>query len=333
MHDDRIAKNAARLAKSEESARYLLAAGFTTKADQKYAKEHASRAFDMARDMIHGVFLAIPHEERTEAQDAVYCDMPHGPHQWRPKHADLVRAGLPDAAEHLPTIERLVALYAEIKAAPLNLAPRNADGTKVRIPHRSESFNPELRAQFMTQAPALAASYENHIRQVFKRFTSKFAAADGVIPATLYPNEHRLTKAQQDEQAIVTNVIGRHSTIVNVPVRGVRIRGDIVRGYRLDEPKLLRLATKYGEEVAMQWFFKTNLKLGELTSAKLIKDDCGYVVVSGEKDGCNVLLRQQVVSKWAPVSRKVYHQFPALLYVDGKSTPEAAYAKRFKTGS
>jgi hypothetical protein len=313
----------ARIAKNEESARYLLAAGFTTKADQKNAKERASRAFDDARDMIQGVFLAIPHEERTEAQDAVYGGMPYGPHQWRAKHAEMVRADLPAAAEHLPTIERLVALYMEIKAAPLNLKPRNADGTPVRIPHRSESFNPALREQFMAQAPALAEAYERHIRHVFALYLKRFGIGD-LIPANLFPAKgHRLTDEERNQQAVVYSVISGHAE---------RVEGAFT-GYRLDEAELALQATKYGEEVAMQWFFKTNRKLGELTSAKLVKDSFGYVTVTGEKDGCKVLLRQQVVSKWAPVARKVYHQFPALLYVDGKSTPEAAYADRFKTES
>ncbi len=307
-----------RLARNEESARNLLAAGFTTKAAQKDASSCASRAYEEARDLAMGVYLAIPREERTEAQEKVYFGLPSGPHQWRAKHAELIRESLPAAAVHIPAIERLVALYLSIKAAPVNLAPRNPDGTKVRIPHRSEAYNPELRAQFMAQAPALARAYDRHIRAEFARTLEKFGI-DGVIPADLFPNERRLTDAQKDAQALVHSVISRHANLVKAPVRG----------YVMDEAELARRAEKYGEEAALQWFYKTNRKLGQLTSATLHRDDNGEVLVSGEKDGCKVVLRQQVVTKWAPVRREVFHQFPALLYLDGKFTPEADYARRF----
>lgn len=307
-----------RLARNEEAAQNLLAAGFTTKAVQKEAASCASRAYEEARDLVMRVFLDIPSEQRTDEQEAVYFGLPSGPHQWRAKHADIIRKSLPAAAEHIPVIERLVALYQSIKAAPVNLAPRNPNGTKVRIPHRSEAYNPQLREQFMAQAPALTRTYDAAIRARFALTLEEFGVG-GVIPATLFPKARRLTGAQKAAQALVNNLISRHARVVEAPVEG----------YVLDEAELARLAAKYGEEVALQWFYKTNRKLGQLTSATLHRDAGGEVLVSGKKDGCKVVLRQQVVTKWAPVKCEYFHQFPALLYLDGKFTPEAEYAKRF----
>lgn len=307
-----------RLARNEAAAQNLLAQGFTTKAAQKEASSYASRAYEEARDLAMKVYLDIPNEQRTEEQAAVYFGLPQGPHQWRAKHAELIRTGLPAAAVHIPVIERLVALYQSIKAEPVNLEPRNPDGTKVRIPHRSEAYNPALREQFMAQAPALARAYERYIRTEFASILAKFGI-NGVIPSDLYPNERRLTDAQKNTQAVVNSVISRHASVVQTPVHG----------YLLDEAELARRAEKYGEEAALQWFYKTNRKLGQLGSATLHRDEGGEVLVSGEKEGCKVLLRQQVVTKWAPVKREVYHQFPARLYLDGQFMPEADYAKRF----
>ncbi len=306
-----------RVTKFENEARSLLAAGFTTKSGQSAAKHAASSAYLGARKLVQDVFLELPRETRTAAQEAIYFDLPDTPHNWRPKHAAAIREHLPAAAEHIPTIERLVALYQEIKAAPVVLAERNADGTKVRVPHRSEAFNPELRDQFMAQAPALAASYERNVRAVFADYLDRFGA-DGVIPAELYPNEARLTRAQLGQQRIVNNLIARHATPVNKRT-----------GYVLDEARLAELAKRYGDEVAMQWFYKTNRKLGVLTNPRLVRDDGANVEVTGTKAGHAIRMAQQVVQKWAPVSREVFHQFPALIYVDGKFTPEADYAKQF----
>lgn len=296
----------------------MLATGFTTKSGQKEASQCASRAFDEARDLVQKVYLAVPNDARTEEQEAVYFGLPLGPHQWRSKHAELIRKNLPAAEVHLPVIERLVALYQSIKAAPVVLEPRNPDGSKIPIPHRSEAYNPELREQFMAQAPALARAYERHIRNDFS-YTAALYGIDGVIPAILFPKERRLTEAQKDAQAGVDSVISRHATVVAVPVRG----------YILDEAELMRRAEKYGEEAALQWFYKTNLKLGQLTKATLHRDNNGDVLVSGEKEGCKVLLRQQVITKWAPVKRELYNQYPARLYLDGQFMPEYDYARRF----
>lgn len=308
------------MAKMEAAARQLLAAGFTTKAAQKDAKECAARAYEYARNLVQSVAQAIPREQRTAAQEDIYFDLPYGAHQWRAKHAEMVCVHLPAAAAHLTAIERMVALYQEIAAAPVNLKPRNADGTLVRIPHRSEAYNPELRAEFMKQAPALAASYAAHVRSIYAHYLAEFG---GKVPCDLYPGVHKLTEKQKDKQSMVTNLIGRHSKIVGLD--SVRT----ARHYVLDEATVDKKAAEYGEAVALQWFFKTNLKLGELAGATLHEDSGGYVVVSGRKGDTKIVLRQQRVTKWAPKAREIYSQFPARLYVDGKFTPEAVYAKRF----
>lgn len=310
--------SADRLARFEQTAQDLLAEGFTTKAGQKEATTCASRAYAEAHSLVMRVFLDIPHDSRTEAQEAVYFGIPDSPHQWRAKHAELIRRDLPTAAQHIPALERLVALYQAIKAAPVNLAPRNPDGSKVRIPHRSEAYNPQLREQFMAQAPALAKMYADGIRARYVLTVEEFAT-QGVIPEVLFPKARRLTGAQAAAQALVDGLIRTHSLLVEAPVKG----------YVLDEVELARRAQIYGKETALRWFYKTNLKLGQLTCATLHRDANGEVLVSGLKDGCKVVLHQQPVTKWAPVRCEFFHQFPARLYLDGVFTPEAEYAKRF----
>lgn len=308
------------IAKLESQARALLAEGFTTKVSQKEAREYATRAYEAVRKAIMDACLAV--KPMGDAVDAVYWGMPDYPHLWKAKHAALVRTNLPRAAEWIEHADRLAALTAEIKAAPLNLKPRNEDGTIKRIPHISETYNPALRDQFMAQAPALAAEFEASIRARFAYLAEKFG---GTLP--LYPFEGggpATTVSERESRDRTQKVI---YGMAKFCTRVGKDRGTLV----IDGKVLTEEAKNYGERVAMQWFYKTNLKLGELQAATLHEDNGGYVVVSGEKDGRVVVMKQQRIIKVAPKSGEYFHQFPALLYIDGKFSTAYDYSVMFKT--
>ncbi len=87
-------------------------------------------------------------------------------------------------------------------------------------------------------------------------------------------------------------------------------------------------AEKYGEHAALDWFHKTGAKLGELEDATLLGASGGDVSVNGLRAGRQVSMQQQRILKASPKG-KLFHQFPARIYVDGKFTPEADYIRMF----
>ena len=307
--------------KYEARARALLADGFTTKTAQKEAREYSTRAYEAVRKAIMDACLA---EKASEARDAVYWGIPDYPHLWKAKHATLVRTNMPAAAEWIEHADRLAILTAEIKASPVVPVPSKTQVQRERTDLLAQTINQALRDQFLAQAPALAAEWDAYVRRVFAHYAEKFG--DGAsVPAKLFPNADwrvRLTDDQADQQAVVNQVIAKHCD---------RHEGEPAT-YTLNAAKLAEEAEAYGLAVAMQWFRKTNGKLGALIDAKLHEDRGGDVRVTGTKDdGASVNMVQQRIIKWAPKARRAYHQFPARIYVNGQFTPFGDYAKAYGT--
>lgn len=95
----------------------VAAGGYTTKKARKDDLDKLNRVFDTKRKAIQDACLAVPHDDRTEAQNAIYW----GPMQlshWRPKHGAAVIKEFPALTPIVQDIEALVAERARIKAAP-----------------------------------------------------------------------------------------------------------------------------------------------------------------------------------------------------------------------
>lgn len=301
----------ASIEKHEARARALITEGFESKAAQGRARECASRAFEEAKKLIVG-------------EGSYELDLPYETNNYRPKHSAAILNAFPEFTAEVAVIERTVALYKEIKVAPITPKPTKAQIQRERTELLAQTMNQALRDQFMAQAPRLAAEWDAYVRRVFKHYAEKFG--DGAsVPADLFPGRDwraRLTDEEKDQQAVVNQIVAKHSD---------RVEGETVH-YVLNATTLAAEAEKYGVAVAMQWFRKTNGKLGELADAKLHEDRGGNVSVTGTKaDGAMVNMEQQSIIKWAPVARRAFHQFPARIYLNGKFTPFSAYAKTYGT--
>jgi hypothetical protein len=178
-------------------------------------------------------------------------------------------------------------------------------------------INPTLRAAFEAQAPQLAAEFETFVR---KRYEQLFAEFEGKIPA-YPPRESTDVYTVQDIRMVLD------------PVSDIEKNGKPHDAkawtLTLNEGKLKSEAIKYGDEAAVQWFLKTNEKLGALEQPELVLDRGGNLIVTGTRDGKKISLSQQRILKRSPLGT-LFHQFPAHLYVDGKFHTEAAYKKLFK---
>lgn len=306
----------------EAEARKLLAEGFVTKAAQQRAKEFASRAFEEVKDAIQKAFLNGPREgAHGSPAEKVYYAVPSYPHEWKPRHAAMIRDDLPAAAVYIADADRIAALAAEIKATPI--LPKIADekAAKAQAIERVQSLNPTLLAEFEKQAPAIAREFEDYVRRVYAIMQGAFP--DGV--PSWVPDTGPLSKYRQNVMMLQA-VCDLHSK----PGPSGNAHGmDQIRTMTLKEDTLKAKATKYGEEVAVQWFYKTNGKLGALDDAKLINDNGGDVHVTGKRGGKRVEIVQQRIINTSPLG-KAFHQFPSRIYVDGKFVTEAAYVELMK---
>jgi hypothetical protein len=94
----------------------------------------------------------------------------------------------------------------------------------------------------------------------------------------------------------------------------------------LVEACLSREAAEYAEGVIESWKQKIAAKLGELESAQV--DNMGDMQfhITGTKHGRRVQIEQTTIINVSSRG-KVFNQFPARIYVDGKFTSEAAFKR------
>lgn len=175
---------------------------------------------------------------------------------------------------------------------------------------RQIAINAPLRAAFEAQAPKIADDYVRWVDRLFVRMAERFPQG---IPAWPELSVHRPTART------IRETLGPACDIVY---------GEGPATLRLSDARLRQIADYYGASVALEWFYKTNAKLGALDDARLECDSGGDVIVSGTRAGKSVRMVQQRVLKQSPRGR-LFHQFPSRLYVDGQFTPEAEYRKLF----
>jgi hypothetical protein len=97
----------------------------------------------------------------------------------------------------------------------------------------------------------------------------------------------------------------------------------------LDVEYLDKYAHRYGIDTATIWYGKMASKIGAATQVSVVRNQLSSnVSIFGEINGQKVEIDQQIVFGRSCRGRH-YHQFPARIYVDGKFTTEAAFAKAF----
>lgn len=96
--------------------------------------------------------------------------------------------------------------------------------------------------------------------------------------------------------------------------------------YNLNEERLAKAAERAAEATAMAWEKKISGKLGELDEAQVSYLSGGSFRITGKRGGKAILIEQQTILKVSSRG-KLFNQFPARIYVDGKFTPEAAYKR------
>lgn len=175
-------------------------------------------------------------------------------------------------------------------------------------------INEALRSEFEAQAPEIKADFVAQVRRQYAYLVEKCG------PALAVEYKSGFYRAAQTMRAFC-DVVSEQDPTVLYPKT-------IVVARPLNETRLDERAEKYAQAAAVEWFHKTNAKLGAIESPELVRDVGGYVIVQGTRNGRAILMRQQRVLKWTQHGEP-FNQFPALIYVDGQFTPEAEYKKLF----
>jgi hypothetical protein len=169
-----------------------------------------------------------------------------------------------------------------------------------------QEVNETLRSSFEAQAPEIAADFEAQFRRTYAYQLEKW---EGKIPA--YP------AAGHPSYMVIRGMLA--------PVCDVMVG----KSLQLNEAKLKKVANDAADKAAVEWFYKTNEKLGAIDNPTLVRDQGGNVIIEGERAGKKVRMVQQRILKSSPLGR-LFNQFPARIYVDGQFVTEAAYKGMFK---
>jgi hypothetical protein len=94
--------------------------------------------------------------------------------------------------------------------------------------------------------------------------------------------------------------------------------------YFIDDERLARNAVKYAEATVESWLGKINSKIGDLEDAKVHRLNDMRFEIEGTKHGHSVRIDQDMIINQSSKG-KLFNQFPARIYVDGKFFPETKY--------
>jgi hypothetical protein len=111
-------------------------------------------------------------------------------------------------------------------------------------------------------------------------------------------------------------------------IAGCTVRlGDRVNSeYALDDARLAAAAKSFAEQTVAAWATKIEAKLGDLTDAEVRHLDGARFRITGTKGDRSVSIEQDMIVNVSPKGT-LFNQFPARIYVNGKFTSAAAYAK------
>ena len=121
----------------------------------------------------------------------------------------------------------------------------------------------------------------------------------------------------------------KHYSLWSLTVRpctkrlGDRMSDEIV----LCEDKMNKYAQEQAELFADELIAKVNVKAGELTDSKVLRvSGANFRITGGMKGDKKVMIEQNQIIN-VSVKGKLFNQFPARIYVDGKFYSAAAFKK------
>jgi hypothetical protein len=264
----------------------------------------------------------MPEDQRTPARDEVYWGMPGSITNWRPKHAQLATKVFPEAAAICAENDALFALRAKVNA--VEVAPKAPTKAHREEQIRLSATGKVYADEFGKMKPELARDYMAYVEGAFKRLAQKYQL--DMVP--------KLGAHYTYGRKLPEGVDGADVELFQKTVRGY-LTADSHRGgaAQLDRARLKKHADDYAQQQVDQFVVKLTQKLGDLTDVTVTWAD-------GHGFECNIVGKLRGHEVRVAQSRKfvvnnhgtAFHQWPALIYVDGKFTTERAF-KQLATGA
>lgn len=167
-----------------------------------------------------------------------------------------------------------------------------------------------FRAAFSNHRDTLAASAERRIR-------ATFAAAVSKLGPSLRGISNDWTFAR-----VWTGTLSAVAT-----TNGARVVDDLV--WSLDESRLAAFVTKWADDEIEAAVAKLDAKIAGVVDVEVVSASGGaawFVVVGKLADGRAVRVEQDQIVNVSKLG-KLFNQWPARIYLDGKKTSEAAFAR------
>lgn len=89
-------------------------------------------------------------------------------------------------------------------------------------------------------------------------------------------------------------------------------------------------AVEYAKRAVRAWEDKIIEKLGDLKEIEVPFYHGSYFVISGKRKNQEVSIHQQMIVNYRYETHAIFNQFPARIYVDGKSMSASKYSKHFQ---
>lgn len=169
-------------------------------------------------------------------------------------------------------------------------------------------MNAALKEVLMLEAPSLAQDYIEYIEPIVKKTLEKFPTLQGGSWDGHYFNRQI---AYQHCEVLEKSIYAGKST------------------FQYSKERTELAAKRYAEAQCLAWFEKLNQKLVNVTEMTMTRSNNGEYKFTAKLGEKKVTIDQQRILKCSPKG-KMFHQFPARIYVDGKFYSEANFKKEFQ---
>lgn len=166
----------------------------------------------------------------------------------------------------------------------------------------------DLKAALDEYKPNIEDRYKDYVRGVLEDLKKWFGP--------------KLSGVANSKHYSVYSDVARNFKLVQEDERDYRpsAKGE----YFVDEERLNRNAAQYAEQTIESWLGKIQSKMGDLSDAKVHRLNDMRFEIEGTKNGRSVRIDQDMIINQSSKG-KLFNQFPARIYVDGKFFSEAKY--------
>ena len=171
-----------------------------------------------------------------------------------------------------------------------------------------------IRAALEAEKPAAAEEFERYIREYWTGFVAEFGDDTFELSKWSYNFTSKGEYFRQRRRVVY-------------PFTREHVVDGVKREFLCDD-WLAKAAIEYANRTIDQMIAKLEGKTGDLVGVEVVRIVAGAleVILQGSRGGDSVKIEQRRIMNTSPRGN-MFNQYPALIYVNGKKTSEAAYKR------